>query len=295
MTIAAPTRDHMTPIEDSRRWQHIALRPDDIVITTPPKCGTTWTQRIVMSLLWPADDAPASIGDLNVWVDSRVHPIEDVSAALEAQMHRRFIKTHSPADATPRHSDVRYLAVYRDPADALVSWGNHRKHMRSGLVDYFNKAAESEGIPTIPGQFQGDYDELLVEWLRWWSVPAHLSSWWTHRHDENVMLLHYQDVYDDLDGSMRGIAEFLDLEVPDELWNETVARCRIDAMRDEARADGLIELAFEGGAESFFHKGGSGRGQQQLSQVQRDRIQAHADELLPSEAAAWLAGGGPVR
>lgn len=270
------------------------MRPDDIVITTPPKCGTTWTQRIVMSLLWPADDAPAPFSDLNTWVDARFHPIEDVAAVLEAQTHRRFIKTHSPADATPLHSDVRYLAVYRDPADALVSWGNHRRHMRAGLVDFFNAAAESEGIPTIPGQFQGDYDQLMVEWLRWWSVPAHLSSWWTRRHDDNVMLIHYQDIYDDLDASMRGIAEFLDLEVPPELWNESVARCHIDAMRDEARADGRLELAFGGGADSFFHKGGSGRGRQQLSQAQLDRIEALADELLPSEAARWLVEGGPV-
>ncbi len=37
---------------DSTRWQHIALRPGDIVISTAYKAGTTFTQTIVGNLLF---------------------------------------------------------------------------------------------------------------------------------------------------------------------------------------------------------------------------------------------------
>jgi aryl sulfotransferase len=37
---------------DSARWEGFVFRPDDIVISTPPKCGTTWTQMICALLVY---------------------------------------------------------------------------------------------------------------------------------------------------------------------------------------------------------------------------------------------------
>ena len=33
-------------VYDSNRWDGFELRLGDIVVSTPPKCGTTWTQMI---------------------------------------------------------------------------------------------------------------------------------------------------------------------------------------------------------------------------------------------------------
>ena len=38
-------------IADSARWERFTFRPDDVVISTPSKCGTTWMQMIVGMLL----------------------------------------------------------------------------------------------------------------------------------------------------------------------------------------------------------------------------------------------------
>ncbi|TMA51013.1 MAG: sulfotransferase domain-containing protein [Deltaproteobacteria bacterium] len=51
---SAPT----APRFDNRRWAGFEPRPGDIFVCTPPKCGTTWTQAIVASLLWPDGKAP---------------------------------------------------------------------------------------------------------------------------------------------------------------------------------------------------------------------------------------------
>jgi hypothetical protein len=40
---------------DSARWDRYAPRKDDIVIATYPKCGTTWTQRIVGMLVFGSE------------------------------------------------------------------------------------------------------------------------------------------------------------------------------------------------------------------------------------------------
>ena len=53
-------REYRTWTTDSRRWNHYQPRRDDIVIATYPKCGTTWMQQIVSSLVFQ-DAAPRSL------------------------------------------------------------------------------------------------------------------------------------------------------------------------------------------------------------------------------------------
>ncbi len=58
---AARPRYHSLP-QDSARWDGFVFRPGDIVISTPPKCGTTWMQMICALLIFqtPLFDRPLS-------------------------------------------------------------------------------------------------------------------------------------------------------------------------------------------------------------------------------------------
>jgi len=49
----------------------------------------------------------------------------DVFADLEAQTHRRFIKTHTAARRDTQRSAVTYICVGRDPRDAGLSMDHH--------------------------------------------------------------------------------------------------------------------------------------------------------------------------
>lgn len=290
--VEPPARDFVTVIEDSRRWTHVPLRDDDIIISTPPKCGTTWTQGVVSSLLWPDGDAPdGSLSSRSPWVDVRFAPIEEIAQALAAQEHRRFIKTHSPADAVPFKPSIRHIVVYRNPADALVSWGNHRAKMHPELFTVLNELAAADGIEPIPSQFDGDYDELFQEWSRWWSPATHLPSWWLRRDQPNVLFVHYADLLADLDGEMHRMAKFLDIEVPAGSWPAVIDRCLLDSMREQARTGSSLERAFAGGADSFFYQGGNGRGSQLLSVAQQARCDDHCRSLVPDDALGWLESG----
>jgi aryl sulfotransferase len=281
-------RNFVTVIEDSRRWADITYRDDDIVVSTPPKCGTTWTQGIISSLLWPAGDAPGTLSERSPWPDVRNRPIEEIALSLKNQHHRRFIKTHSPADCIPLDPRVLYVTVHRSPADALVSWGNHRATMHPEIMEAFNALSEPDGIAPRLLRFDGDYDVLLQEWLIDCSPATHLASWWPLRGEPNVLMLHYADLVDDLSGQMRRIAGFLNIDVSDDLWPAAVARCELDAMREEARSTGALERGFKGGPDAFFNKGGNGRGREILNDDQIDRIDRHCAKHLNSNALAWL-------
>lgn len=107
-------------------------------------------QGIVSSLLWPAGDAPDDLHGRSPWIDARFTPIEDLLAHVDGQQHRRFIKTHSPADCVPIFEECKYIAVYRDGRDALMSWANHRGAMRPEVVEFLNATGAEEGLPPIP-------------------------------------------------------------------------------------------------------------------------------------------------
>ena len=55
-------RRYEASMYDSNRWDGFELRPGDIIISTPPKCGTTWTQMICALLILAGTGAPAPVG-----------------------------------------------------------------------------------------------------------------------------------------------------------------------------------------------------------------------------------------
>ena len=107
-------------VYDSARWEGFELRPDDIVISTPPKCGTTWTQMICALLVFQEPELPDRLAAISPWLDMVTRPRTQVVAELAAQTHRRFIKSHTPLDGLPLAERVRSLAP-----DDLVSWVHH--------------------------------------------------------------------------------------------------------------------------------------------------------------------------
>lgn len=295
MQITPPEKPFFNAIEDSRRWEHVTLRPDDIIISTPPKCGTTWTQGIVSSLMWPTGGEEGTLSARSPWPDARFGPAEEMAAQVEAISHRRFLKSHSPAWSLPFADEARYVTVYRNAADALVSWGNHRDAMMPEVMATVNQFAATDGVDPMPETWEGDWQVLFDEWTDLSNPVMHLASWWPRRNEDNVLLVHYADLYADLEAGMRHIAGFLDLEVPHDAWPEVVGRCRLDAMREVARGvQAGRRVGFRDGADSFFFKGGTGRGAELLPADVMAQVDALVAELLPDDAAAWLDTGGPL-
>ena len=125
MLTHAPTRVVRDYNSDSRYWEQYRPRPGDIIIGTAAKVGTTWTQQIVNLLVFQSPE-PRHLGRLSPWLDARFFaPLEAILPGLEAQKHRRFIKTHLPMDAFPLYDEVRYIHTARDGRDAAMSHLNH--------------------------------------------------------------------------------------------------------------------------------------------------------------------------
>ncbi|MGZ5329095.1 MAG: sulfotransferase domain-containing protein, partial [Actinomycetota bacterium] len=214
------TRRYRGFIADTARWERFVFRPDDVVISTPAKCGTTWMQTIVGMLLLDRVDLGAPIATISPWLDMLTRTDDEVFGLLDAQTHRRFIKTHAPLDGIPRHDPVTYITVVRHPLDVALSDRDHNENQREDRLVELRLAASGEPDPDLPvGE---DRPEDTGDYLRWFidnheppvgSGPHGLEdycqqvrTYWDAREVPNVHLFHYADMWADLDGEMRRVA-----------------------------------------------------------------------------------------
>jgi aryl sulfotransferase len=283
-------RRYRSAVADNRRWAGFTPRAEDIFVCTPAKCGTTWTQAIVASLLWPDGDVPGPVITISPWLEAEFEPIDEVLGRLEAQRHRRFIKTHTPADGIPFFDEAKYVFVGRDGRDAFMSMCNHMERFRDDVREDLNTRIAGEDVMPMP-DWTGDVHGFFAVWLPAMGLLEHVAGFWERRSQPNVLLVHYNDLKDDLAGEMRRIARFLGLEVPAVKWPAVVERCTFESMRARGSEIGEFERLFEGGAQSFIFKGTNGRWRDVLTPEERERYAARVAELLPPAAAAWLEGG----
>lgn len=290
MIDVAALRPYRSAVSDNRRWANFRPRPGDIFVCTPPKCGTTWTQTIITSLLWPAGDAPGPVLELSPWIEFELFPIEQVLETLEAQRHRRFMKSHTPADGIPFFDDARYVVVGRDGRDAFMSLCNHLERFRAEIREGLNLRAAADGVPPMPG-WDGDSHGFFPQWLEEPIHFEHIATFWERRADPRVLFVHFNDLKADLAGEMRRIAAFLDIAVPEAQWPAVVERCTFEAMRAREAEIGLLEMAFEGGVKGFLFKGTNGRWRDVLTADELAAYARRANAALPPDGVAWLERG----
>ncbi len=288
-----------TLVYDSIRWKGFRFRPDDIVISTPPKCGTTWTQMLCALLIFDSTTFDRPLARISPWLDMLTRPLGDVVADLDAQEHRRFIKTHSPLDGLPSDERVTYLCVGRDPRDVALSWEHHWGNIDQevfmatraaavGLDDLAELGSPPPPPPEDPvdrfwAWVNGDGPSPSLE-----GTLHHLQTFWDRRDAPNVTLFHYADLSADLCGQLRRLAEVLGIERSDGRIEELAAAATFDRMKE--RADQLAPNSDQGfwrSTEGFFHHGSSGQWRHLVDDAGLVRYEVRVAELVPPDLAAW--------
>jgi aryl sulfotransferase len=65
-------------VSDSARWDALAPRAGDIVVSTPPKSGTTWTQGILAMLIAGDPEVDAQTSMKSPWIDINIRDLGEV-------------------------------------------------------------------------------------------------------------------------------------------------------------------------------------------------------------------------
>lgn len=302
MLIRPALREDRSWVYDSRRWHGFDARPGDVLVATPPKCGTTWTQYIVGMLLRQSAE-PFAVTMEQPWVDGRFLP-DEVLAMLLARPGRRSLKTHLAFDAIPMFDDMRYIHVARDPRDACMSWYNHETNYSADALARLDQWGLAD--PTIARPYPRP-PRALATYFRWFmgddSIAGRcegfslreyrrtVESYWAERQQPNVLLIHYNDLKADLAGETQRIADFLGVATPPPLQAEIVAAADFAAMkRLGAALLPTAAMAWEGGAETFLHRGTNARWRDIVTPADEDRYAAAMADVAPP-LRAWMERG----
>ena len=255
-------------------------RETDVLITTAPKCGTTWMQQILHQIRSGGDDTFEVIWDVVPWLEApdSTLTIDEQLARYEALPEPRLFKTHCTAAQTPGLDLARIVLTSRHPCDACVSMHHHKHDMTD--------AARSIGMPPPPTSM----DEHVAQWLAFGSWFRNLRSWWPERNRENLLWLRYEDLVADLPSGVDRIVAFLGLELTPEQRERVLLHASFGWMRanqgrfTKPRAD-QPSLFKPGG---FIREGAVGGHEKALSPAHVAAILERARQDLEPECRSFL-------
>jgi len=193
-------------MHDPHVLANFQARNSDILITTPPKAGTTWMQQILHQLRSGGDESFTAIDDVVPWLEitRSGKNWQQILQYFETLPEPRLFKTHCTAEQTPGIGMAKIILSSRDPRDCCVSFYHH-------IMNMTDEARAQAGMQT-PASF----DQHVEQWLGFAAWYRNVQSWWPHHGQPNILWLRYQDMRADLPLAIDQIINFLQWDVSTE-------------------------------------------------------------------------------
>lgn len=285
--------------------QHIKWRDQDIVISVPPKSGTTWTMNIVYQLLQGGNPEFDDVYEEVPWIEFLAHPeqpVREVVDRVEAMPEEipRAFKTHSappeiPYLQTESGKDVRYIVIARNPEEALVSFKPFIEKHTEEWFDLWQAPRQAMTRETFPDFYYEVIDGMMGMQGMFFNF---VSSWWPLRNESNVLLLHFADMKRDHAGSLRKIAEFLDIQPTEEQWQRIEELTGFDWMKQHTEKFEVTSASsvpvLERGAMVRKGKVGAAREDGMTPEIAA-HLRSIGEAVCADQAALnWLYEGGEI-
>ncbi|OMO56214.1 hypothetical protein CCACVL1_26694 [Corchorus capsularis] len=275
---------------------HFKPRPTDIVLSSFPKCGTTWLKALCFAII---NRNSYNFDKNHPLLTSNPHDLTGLgferliqeggsTSLVETLPSPRLLPTHLafslfPDSMASGSGACRFVYICRNPKDAFVS-----------LWHFFNKLRRLKQVPQLSLEDAFDSFSKGVSFLGpFWD---HVLGYWkaSLESPNKVLFLKYEDMMREPSVYVRKLAEFLDLPFSEDEENEGIVEkivnlCSFENLSnlDVNKNNNIIKAGLVN-TSSFFRKGQVGDWINHLSpemvkvldQITQESFQASSLELL---------------
>ena len=257
--------------------------PDDVLIATYPKSGTTLLQEIAWLI---GNDANTDLAksklliqrspflDLNIKYDYDMFQQDGFVIDFADSLPRpRFLKTHltfrNLEQQINKNPKMKILVTLRNPKDNAVSLF----HFYRGLVYY--------------GPYKGTWDEFFERWIDGWVSGGDwlrvTSEWWNERFRKNIKIIFFEDLIYKKKQMIIEICEFLNKNLSENQIETIIKHTEFQKMKVNPKTnyslfkefDNIISKDFQ-----FIRKGEVGDWKNYFSEEQNRRCTEKYDSVL---------------
>ena len=239
MNVFAPTEGVVIPRMSPEQWQALKsfpLQQDDVIISSYPRSGSTWTQHTVRLLRNGGKDDGINLDDAVPWLEVLGTPKGNMMnlnpQAVEQLVPPRSMKTHLPYHMTPgglpHTTGTKYIYIIRNPKDVCVSFW----HFGQTQIKKFQSGDDQSGAGPIPWDlFFTDFMEAKNGGSIYGGWLNHVLGWWKHKDAPNILFLRYETVKKEPYKTVQTIAKFMGMkDVTDEYVETVVGNSSFDSM-----------------------------------------------------------------
>nr|XP_004665421.1 sulfotransferase 1 family member D1 [Jaculus jaculus] len=264
----------------AEQWSQVEsfeARPDDLLIATYPKSGTTWVSEIV-DLIYNNGDAEKSRRDviymrvpfMELAVPGRTSGVEK----LNNMPSPRLVKTHLPVQLLPSSfwkNNCKMIYVARNAKDVVVSYY------------YFYQMAK---LHPEPGTWEEFLDKFMTGKVSFGSWYDHVKDWWEKRKDYRILYLFYEDMKEDPKREIKKLLKFLEKDLPDEVVNKILHHSSFKVMKQNPKTNytTVTQEEMDHSVSPFMRKGISGDWKNHFTVAQYKTFEEHYEEKMKDTA-----------
>uniref|UniRef100_H2RNP7 Sulfotransferase n=1 Tax=Takifugu rubripes TaxID=31033 RepID=H2RNP7_TAKRU len=233
-------------------WEKVEsfqARPDDILVATYPKAGTTWVSYI-LDLLYFGQTSPERQTSIPIYERvpflESAFPFMDTGTELLEKLPTspRIIKTHFPVQFVPKSfwkQNCKIIYVARNAKDNMVS--------------YFYMDRMTLTQPD-PGDWNTYFQRFMQGQLLYGSWYDHVNGWWKKKQSyANIHYMFYEDMIEDTGREINKLCNFLGLSPSEQLKTQISGKVNFDSMKNNDMVNYSTIGVMDFNVSRFMRKG----------------------------------------